>query len=45
MEVFLPEDPLFVRVGGKVVGRRVVGRHVEEEVLVLRCRVLWSMRP
>jgi len=40
----MPEDPLLVRVGRKVVGRGVVGCHVEEQVLVLRCRVLRSMR-
>ena len=40
----MPEDPLLVRVGREVVGRGVVGCHVKEQVLVLRCRVLRSMR-
>ena len=38
--VGVPEYPLFVRVGGKVVGGGVVGRHIEEQVAVLRGRVL-----
>ena len=40
----MTEDPLLVRVGGEVVGGSVVGGHVVEEVLVLRSRVLRTVR-
>jgi hypothetical protein len=39
------QDPLLVGVGGEVVGWRVVGRHVEEQVTELGRRVFRTMRP
>ena len=38
------EDPLLVRVGSHVVGGGVVARHVVEQILVLRGRVLRAVR-
>ena len=38
------EDPLLVWVGGEVVGRGVVGRHVLEQILILRRSVLGAVR-
>ena len=40
----MAEDPLLVRVGGEVVGGGVVARHVVEQILVLRGRVLGAVR-
>ena len=40
----MPQDPLLVWVGSKVVGWGVVGGDIEEESTVLRSRVLWAMR-
>ena len=40
----MAEDPLLVRVGSEVVGGGVVARHVVEQILVLRGRVLRTVR-
>ena len=42
--VGVAEYPLLVGVGCQVIGGGVVGRHVEEQVAVLRRRVLGTVR-
>ncbi len=41
--VSVAQDPLLVGVGGEVVGGRVVGRHVEEQVTELGRRVFGTV--
>ncbi len=43
--VSVAQDPLLVRVGGEVVGGRVVGCHVEEQVTELGRRVFRTVGP
>jgi hypothetical protein len=43
--VSVAQDPLLVWVGGEVVGGRVVGRHVEEQVTELGRRVFGTVGP